>query len=1335
MSVKKRTSPQEWIHDYFGPVLTVYASEDAESIASKNNLTFTELLQPFSKMGTDVTMKDVDGQNHNVPSLSLILQDFKKDPQKSVNTKLMLDRVSEENCDEKDMITKHLDKISLDAPGYTPWFDIWMKYYLQTLPTVEHEFLKHSLGCIFVVSTNSKDPVETFRALSTHQQRLQHDRASSNYPVYFNPSILKYYVLVHDSYSNVDDAAAQEMFTLVQNAFDSTNCHFLPLNSRKPDQSGESDNSWVAENWLGFSHRWCSIETRRGKSFTSGMSTSPVTMSVTENQTKPDSEENSTLPHPLAQPVLPDSPAHIPTAPKLTYASMKTVANFLSANDLDRIKIFIREFVIKSLIPYVEKQLRLTSEIVTNRKSRSLFSGAKRWFGANKPASGGGTSVVYSKEAPELQVRRMADLYFMMKLWKPAYNYYYIAKKDFLSDEAWPYYASAVECAALAMFMLSSVEPGKKYRPDYMEDSITKYLTLCQTPEFAVRATLFDGLCLKQQGMFSEAATSYIRMTNELSDLRSAMLLEQAAYCFLLASPASPRKYGFHIVLAGYRFTKTGNCKQHAARLYKQGSMVYSDSTWQLSNQHILYTLGHLKFMLKDFSGAAEYFNCLIENAVSGTAVNLQQMVHLREYFLVHHARSKEDKSVPVLTLPRLLSQETEIRMHEHLDTPDLSTWHSLEKVVKDTISGQDSVSLQSTCQPIFNNLSSNHLNPRTVVGETVFVKVRMENIFSTPLQIRKAYLLWRFTPDESEDSIANDRKEALTNEHVETGILDTTLLEKNSVTDLVFKLSFNTPGKCHILGVEYSIKAMFPDKEPTDHEIRGKQIFSIQPPHVNSVKDRKNQSGVGVDNRLEIVVMTKLPRLEASWNIPESLCEGEMRCCELELVNTGQVTMTNVHLVSMSPGLLSFGHSTNDDKEPRSLFEFPLIEDSCAEFRHVTPDGRTVQTSLDLMSVPLEGNRLGSGERAKIPIWIRGPSSDSESQSHRLVIYYDTSESPNKHTPRLLPVTLSIASQPSIQVTCERSGHLVHNNVPGKQLRIGISNVSKDLSPNMENINIVQVSLVSRDQTLSSVHSSDVATNIVRSHSSSIILDTAQIDSVPEKWRNVESLVSLPANVIIPGGNVHVSSVTSGSTSGFPVHQAPHMHFIKQYFQHNLGRRGNPPLLTSDLVLVLWKSRGPNPMHGQSVVRVQDVELVSEDLEKFDDAQLHIPAPEYPISAKVIMDSGSLDHDFLKNRLCRVGGSLILSSLVDSQVQLEYSLKEQVKGARLTGNTDGTVILESGIERKLNFSVLVTRPGLYHLNNFQFKAKTPCDMKNEPQLQFIPLDMSFCVNSISVCL
>ena len=91
---------------------------------------------------------------------------FLKDPQKSVNTKLMLDRVSDENCEEADLLTKHFAKLTLDAPGYTPWFDTWMKLYLQTLPVVEHEFLRHSLGVIFVVSTNSKQPVEAFRQLS-----------------------------------------------------------------------------------------------------------------------------------------------------------------------------------------------------------------------------------------------------------------------------------------------------------------------------------------------------------------------------------------------------------------------------------------------------------------------------------------------------------------------------------------------------------------------------------------------------------------------------------------------------------------------------------------------------------------------------------------------------------------------------------------------------------------------------------------------------------------------------------------------------------------------------------------------------------------------------------------------------------------------------------------------------------------------------------------------------------------------------------------------------------------------------------------------------------------
>ena len=94
----------------------------------------------------------------------------------------MLDRVGEENVEEKDLISKHFPKITVEAPGYTPWsecfanlmdidiltksdclgcdslwrFDTWMKLYLASLPTVDHEYLKHHLGCIFAVSTTTK---------------------------------------------------------------------------------------------------------------------------------------------------------------------------------------------------------------------------------------------------------------------------------------------------------------------------------------------------------------------------------------------------------------------------------------------------------------------------------------------------------------------------------------------------------------------------------------------------------------------------------------------------------------------------------------------------------------------------------------------------------------------------------------------------------------------------------------------------------------------------------------------------------------------------------------------------------------------------------------------------------------------------------------------------------------------------------------------------------------------------------------------------------------------------------------------------------------------------
>lgn len=93
-------------------------------------------------------------------------------------------------------------------------------------------------------------------------------------------------------------------------------------------------------------------------------------------------------------------------------------------------------------------------------------------------------------------------------------------------------------------------------------------------PQFATRATLLSSEYLKSKQQYIEAAKQLIRMTSEDSDLRSALLLEKAAYCFLSSlKPRMIRKYAFHIVLAGHRYSKSGQ-KRHSLRCYKQAYQV-----------------------------------------------------------------------------------------------------------------------------------------------------------------------------------------------------------------------------------------------------------------------------------------------------------------------------------------------------------------------------------------------------------------------------------------------------------------------------------------------------------------------------------------------------------------------------------------------------------------------------------------------------------------------------------------------------------------------------------------------------------------------------------------
>lgn len=328
--------------------------------------------------------------------------------------------------------------------------------------------------------------------------------------------------------------------------------------------------------------------------------------------------------------------------------------HFLTIADVDNLKHFVQDYTIRSLIPHVEKLCITLNDAVTNKKSRSILSVTKRWFVTNKPSStppppsssssgsgsGSGQSgstgaassaIIYAADSAELQTRKLADLYFMFGNYKQAFDHYHQAKRDFSADSAWLFYAGALEMAALAAFM-SGTATRKTY--DYMEEAIVTYLNHCRQPALATRATLLSTECLRQSRQHSEAAKQLIRMTSEDSDLRSALLLEQAAYSFLATSVMSAsqplyRKYAFHIVLAGHRFGKAGQ-RRHAFRCYKQAHQVFAERGWSLAEDHIQYTIGKQAVTLRRMDEASAALAHLLRP--SSLQSSAQQAAFLREY-------------------------------------------------------------------------------------------------------------------------------------------------------------------------------------------------------------------------------------------------------------------------------------------------------------------------------------------------------------------------------------------------------------------------------------------------------------------------------------------------------------------------------------------------------------------------------------------------------------------------------------------------------------------------------------------------------------------------------
>ncbi|XP_077439966.1 trafficking protein particle complex subunit 8 isoform X3 [Vanacampus margaritifer] len=1170
-------SVQEFVQDSFVPMVAVLCSDEAERLTRKNKLNFAELLRPFCRLTSEGHLRDPNNQLQVVKNLRICVtkvvpgagpqtsgtapQPSGTAPQPSSSAppsatlspgqrrrlnQVVLSCQPQEGAVSTAVAAGDYDlsfndeALKCSAPWFsswrdtltevctsklfsatTPWFEAYRENFLQSMPASDHEFLNHYLACLLVVSSSETVPVEQFAKLSQEQHRIQH---SGDYtkPKWFIPNTLKYYVLLHDV-SQGDEQRAETVYEDMKQRYGPQGCYLLKINSRTlPAEQNEQ----IPDPWSHYLHR------------NDLQNQDPLDEDVVPAASSP-ADENGVIaaedPHsadteggrPAAS--SPSISGSLGDAKKGSREAEGTAGGHgacLTLSDHDHIRQFVQEFTFRGLLPHIEKNIRQLNDQLVSRKglSRSLFTATKKWFGGGKapeksvsePKSTSG--LLYPPEAPELQIRKMADLCFLVQHYELAYSCYHTAKKDFLSDQAMLYAAGALEMAAVSAFLQAGA--ARPYPAHYMDTAIQTYRDVCRNPVLAERCALLSAEILKSQAKYSEAATLLIKMTSEDSDLRSALLLEQAAHCFINMRTRMLRKFAFHMILAGHRFSKAGQ-KRHALRCYCQAMQVYKGRSWSLAEDHINFTIGRQSFTLGQPEKAVQAFKQILTNDSRQTAT--QQGAFLREYLYVYKTViSQSGVSLPHLPLPcihsaatrvyfgherRLAEGEkqaaTHVSLDQEYDAEQASMWCKLEERLA---AAANRGSLPANFQPsqcYLNSQTDNLRHPLAAVEEPVVVEVTFRNPLKVPLALSRLSLLWKFTRDhhagadgaeDSGDQLVGNQ-DALEDETTQRDqlvttetILDFHLAPEETKTARLRLLPHRT-GCLSITGVIYDLAAAS-SSEASDHDglqkaetvvVSGKQDLKIRGPRLNHTKEDKMFVRYGPERRLEPVITPPMPLMEVFFlQFPTALLCGEIRKAYVEFCNVSGVSLCGLRVASTHPDFFTFGSpSAGTPLTPLS----PASAENCSAYKTLAaePASSAARETLvsaadfgpasDVVDVPV-GGALQPGQSAQLPLWLRGPDQEGVHEINFL-FYYESPEKGTKISHRVVRHSVFICASRSLSVQASARASVVPPAQGSDQdggsalVFIDVENINTS-EAGVREFHIVQVSSSSRHWSLS---------------------------------------------------------------------------------------------------------------------------------------------------------------------------------------------------------------------------------------------------------------------------
>ncbi|CAK9860998.1 unnamed protein product [Sphagnum jensenii] len=675
---------------------------------------------------------------------------------------------------------------------------------------------------------------------------------------------------------------------------------------------------------------------------------------------------------------------------------------------------FLLDVTLKQVIPHMEQKIRMLNQQVSATRKGLKNQLKNLWWRKGKDDTPDvQTGPVYTFSSMESQIRVLADYAFMLRDYDLALSNYRLLSSDYKTDKAWKHYAGVQEMIGLCLFMLDQ----SRREAEMCLDTAYNYYQKCGglTAKYATRTALWLSEMHKARGQFREAAGVLFRASVEELDLRAGVLLEQAAYCYLRASPPMLRKFGFHLVLAGNRYIVCAQHK-HAMRVYMSALSIFEDQGWKYISDHVHFHLGRLSHFLGSFDLAILHFMKLISCSHQSPT---NQSNFLREFLYVVQNTVGKDKLLE-LDLPAVKVENVCVHFEDHRTYASSAAAAAPEEIwgpVEEGLLPAVTVTLHTWMDAPSKSLPQVKDFNICVAGEDIGVDVEFSNPLQIPIDISSICLSCEFihTAAASEEIDSQISKEETADISASPLFLPQEAFSLKPEEKIVVRLMVKPlkEGVLKVVGVNWILSGV----------AAGHRDFAVLGPRIKRSKSGARDEPLP-HQRLKFHVLRHMPRLDVSVHeLPARVNSGELHRVVLELYNPSKVPVKKLKLKSSHSNSLLVGDPADLDMEFPSCLEVQAQQGQ-QEVHNAESFEQDSSPSGLVFSFP-EGTVLEGGSTVLWPLWFH--ASHAGMLSINTVIYYESDGATVGLMYRTVRMTHTIQVLPALCISVQISPSPMH--------------------------------------------------------------------------------------------------------------------------------------------------------------------------------------------------------------------------------------------------------------------------------------------------------------------